>query len=292
MKTMEVDINTLDLIKQFQKNEITECQIYRDLAKREKDESNKKVLEDIANDEFKHYKIFKHYSNVEIAPDKLKIFWYYWLARILGITFSIKLMEKGEGNAQLNYAVLSETIPEAKKIILDEDGHEKELIDLIKEERLNYVGSIVLGLNDALIELTGVLAGLSFALQNTRLIAVAGLITGIAAAFSMAASEYLSQKEEGSDNPVKSSIYTGLTYIATVALLIFPYLIFSSYLICIAITLFVAILIIMFFTYYISVAKDLPFKRRFLEMAIISLTVSAITFGIGILVKKFIGVNI
>ena len=51
-------------------------------------------------------------------------------------------------------------MPSAKEIVEDEDKHEQELIDLIDEERLRYVGSIVLGLNDALVELTGALAGL------------------------------------------------------------------------------------------------------------------------------------
>ena len=91
----------------------------------------------------------------------------------------------------------------------------------INEERLNYTGSIVLGLNDALVELTGTLAGLTFALQNTKLTALAGLITGIAASFSMAASEYLSQRSEGeSERASTSALYTGVAYICTVALLI------------------------------------------------------------------------
>jgi len=58
--------------------------------------------------------------------------------------------------------------------------------DLIEEKRLEYTGSIVLGLNDALVEMTGALAGLTLALQNTRLIALSGLVTGIAAASDIA----------------------------------------------------------------------------------------------------------
>lgn len=289
---MEFDSKTTAVFKKFQLNEITEHHIYANLARCEKDANNRKVMEDIAADEKRHYTIWKQYTKEDVAPDTLKIFFFFWISRILGITFGIKLMEKGESHAQINYSSFIEMVPEAKRIMQEEGEHETQLIGMIAEERLNYIGSIVLGLNDALIELTGVLAGLSFALQNTRLIAVAGLITGIAAAFSMAASEYLSQKEEGQPNPVKSSVYTGLTYIATVALLIFPYLMFENYMVCLSITLVMALLIIMAFTYYISVARDLPFKKRFLEMAFISLGVATITFIIGVLVKKYLGVNI
>ena len=57
---------------------------------------------------------------------------------------------------------------------------------------------MVLGLNDALVELTGTLAGLTFALANARLVALAGIITGIAATLSMAASNYLAERANGS----------------------------------------------------------------------------------------------
>lgn len=88
---------------------------------------------------------------------------------------------------------------------------------------------MVLGLNDALVELTGVLAGLTLALQNTRLVAMTGFITGIAASLSMSASEYLSAKsEEGPQDPLKASIYTGSAYVLTVLFLIFPYLLFTN----------------------------------------------------------------
>jgi VIT1/CCC1 family predicted Fe2+/Mn2+ transporter len=46
------------------------------------------------------------------------------------------------------------------------------------------------------VELTGALSGLTLAFRNTRLIAMAGLITGIAASLSMAGSEYLATKSE------------------------------------------------------------------------------------------------
>jgi vacuolar iron transporter family protein len=279
------------VIKIFQLNEITEHIIYRNLARSEKNESNRKILEQIAFEEKAHYGFWKQFTNVEIRPNRLKVIFYILLARILGITFAIKLMEKGESIAQMNYATVLLQIPETQKIIEDEDAHEKKLIDLIKEERLSYVGSIVLGLNDALVELTGALAGLSFGFQNTKVIAFAGLITGIAAGFSMAAAEYLSQRHEEGQHPFKSAVYTGIAYFITVGLLIIPYLFINQYVVCLTITLLIAILIILFFNYYISVAKDLPFKRRFLEMAVISIGVSAITFGVSVLIKKYFGIE-
>jgi VIT1/CCC1 family predicted Fe2+/Mn2+ transporter len=150
-----------------------------------------------------------------------------------------------------------------------------------------------LGLNDALVELTGVLAGLTLALQNTRLIAMTGLITGLAAALSMGASEYLSTKsEETSKNPMRASIYTGSAYVVTVLFLILPYLIVSNYYIALGSTLLAAILIIASFNYYVSIAKDLSFRRRFLEMIILSFGVAAFSFVMGYVIRTFLGVDV
>lgn len=290
---MAIDQETIKKLKGFQKNEITEYYIYSKLANAVKDKHNSKVLKHIGEDELRHYLVMKKYTKTEIKPGKGKIFKYFWISRIFGITFGIKLMERGEESAQEAYAELTKSIKDMKAIIKDEDKHEKELINMLEEERLKYVGSIVLGLNDALVELTGTLAGLSFALQKTRLIALAGLITGIAASFSMAASQYLSTKTESSgENALVSSIYTGIAYIVTVMILVFPYLVFNHYLVCLGVTIFNAIFIIFIFNFYISVAQDLSFKKRFLEMAGISIGVALFSFGIGYVIRSIIGIDV
>jgi VIT1/CCC1 family predicted Fe2+/Mn2+ transporter len=164
---------------------------------------------------------------------------------------------------------------------------------MLDEERLQYASSMVLGLSDALVELTGALAGLTLALQNVQLIALTGLITGVAAALSMASSEYLSTRAEKSDKkPGKAALYTGLAYIITVTLLILPYLLLDNVFICLAIVLVTAILIIAGFNYYISVAKGESFKKRFAEMAGLSLGVATLSFIISYFIRLWLGVDV
>ena len=290
---MELDKDTKKKLLTAQRNEITEHFIYDRLANSMKEGNNKKVLKQISEDELRHYGVWKEFTKEDVEPSKWKIFKYYWISKIFGLTFGIKLMEKGEEGAQVNYSNLSEFIAVAKKIEKEENEHEKKLIDMIDEEKLKYVGSVVLGLNDALVELTGALAGFTLALQRTSLIAVTGLITGIAASLSMAASEYLSTKsEETGKNPIKASVYTGIAYVLTVMFLIFPYLIFSNIYAALGLTLFNAIIVILIFTYYISVARDLSFKRRFFEMAVISLSVAVLSFFIGYAVNVLFNVDL
>jgi VIT1/CCC1 family predicted Fe2+/Mn2+ transporter len=279
-------------ILSFQESEITEHLIYKKLSDVIKDANNKKVLRQISGDEFKHYNFWKNYSKEEVKPNQFKVWFYFILARIFGLTFAVKLMEKGETNAIDTYNEVSKDVPEVKAVIDDEITHEKELLNLIDEERLKYVGSVVLGLNDALVELTGVLAGLTLALQEIQLVAVAGLVTGIAASLSMAASEYLSTKSEGDKDPIKASIYTGIAYFLTVLFLIFPYLMFKNPYFCLGIALCNAIIVIFVFTFYVSVAQEVPLLKRFAEMAAISLGVAALSFGIGFLIRQFFGIDI
>ena len=203
-------------------------------------------------------------------------------------------MERGEEGAQNEYDKLIEEIPESTTIRQQEEEHEQALLSMLDEERLRYVGSMVLGLNDALVELTGSLAGFAFALQNTRLIALSGLIVGISATFSMASSEFLAARSEGRSDALKSCTYTGIAYLLTVVALIAPYLIFPAqyYIAAMLCMLLVVILIIAGFTFYTSVAQDQPFKRRFLEMALISVGVAVLSFVVVILAKKFLGVDV
>jgi VIT1/CCC1 family predicted Fe2+/Mn2+ transporter len=281
-----------------QKNEITEHHIYGKLARRVGLSENRRILEDIAHDELRHYHVWRTHTQQDVAPDQWRIWRYYWISRVFGFTFGVKLMERGEEDAQVSYEQLREMIPEAEAIMLEdimleENQHEAALLQMLDEERLRYTGSMVLGLNDALVELTGALAGLTLALQDTKLIALTGSITGIAAALSMGASEYLSTKaEETVKNPVRASMYTGGAYLATVLLLILPYLVLRNYYLCLGCTLAGAILIIALFNYYISVAKDEPFRRRFLEMTGLSLGVAALSFLIGSLMRTFLGIDI
>lgn len=290
----EVSSKAMAIIKKMQQNELTESVIYEEISKFAKGEENKKTLLRLAGEEKAHYEIWKGYTGIEMKPQKCKVFKYKFLARILGFTFAVKLMENGEGNAQEEYSLLFEEIEESKSIKEQEEEHEAALLEILDEERLQYVGSMVLGMNDALVELTGSLAGFTFAMQNTRLIALSGLIMGISATFSMASSEFLAAKSEGKSDAFKSCTYTGIAYLITVALLILPYLLLGNtqYMTALFAMLAIVILIIAGFTYYISVAKGEKFRPKFLEMSFISIGVAIISFFVGILAKKFLGVDL
>ena len=294
MEKKNLSNEALSIIKKMQQNELTESYIYEAIAKFAKGDENKATLLRLAKEERAHYEIWKSYTGIDMKPQKWKVIKFTLLARILGFTFAVKLMERGEEAAQHEYELLLEEVPESAHIRTQEEEHEAALLEMLDEESLKYVGSMVLGLNDALVELAGSIAGFTFALMDTKMVALSGLIVGISATFSMASSEFLSAKSEGRSDALKSCAYTGGAYLVTVALLILPYLLFPAkmFIPALACMLAIIVLIIAAFTYYTSVAQDQPFKSRFLEMTLISISVAVLSFGVGLLAKHLLGVDV
>lgn len=284
----------MDALLKQQRNEITEYHIYKRLAALARHDDNRKVLEEIADQERKHYDFWKKVTGREVAPQRWAITAFVWLARIFGLAFALRLMERGEHEALEFYDQVADRYPEARIFRKEEEEHEEKLIALLEDPSLNYAGAIVLGLNDALVELTGTLAGLTFAFDNGLVIATTGLVMGVAAALSMAASGYLASREAEQEDvdPVTSAIYTGVAYIVTVVVLVLPYFLIPQPRVALVFMLAATLLIIAGYNYYISVARGLSFRRRFIEMALISLSVAVISFGIGSAAKLVFGIEV
>lgn len=82
-----------------------------------------------------------------------------------------------------------------------------------------------------------------------------------------------------------------MAYLLTVGSLIAPFVLISNVLVALGIMLLVALLIIAMFNYYYSVAKSENFRKRFVEMAILSFSVATVSFLIGYALKYFTGIE-
>ncbi len=296
----------MEYLKFMQANEIKEKLVCEGIARNVKDEKDKQTLLEIAKQEQIHYDLFKNLTKQDVRPNMFSVYWYILMGRIFGYTFAVKLMEihllsheeAKKSRKQLMMEAGTQELfrrhPGFEKLFAEEVQHELDMIQMIDEEKLNYVGSMVLGLNDALVEFSGSLAGWSFAMQSNRMITLAGLITGISATLSMASSEYLSAKNEGRTDALKSSGYTGIAYLFTVVALLLPFILLPDhqFLPALLIMLAIVVLIIAGFNYYISVARNEKFSTKFREMILVSLSVAGISFLIGLIVKKVLGIDI
>jgi VIT1/CCC1 family predicted Fe2+/Mn2+ transporter len=287
----------IDILRSQLRNELTESAVYSKLASIEKNPKNREILLAISSDEASHARVIGSILQCKGEPHRLKVAWIVLCAKVFGLTFVLKLMERGEDSAADTYREVTESYPQIAAIAHDEERHESELIGMLDDERLKNMGAIVLGLNDALVELTGALAGFTFAIGNPVRIAKLGLITGLAASMSMAASAFLSARadeqagntsdaeEDDSSGAVKTAIYTGAAYVLTVFILVAPYAFFASATIALAVMLLLAFGIIAFFNFYLSVARETSFRRGFFVMAGISTLVALISYGFGYLLR-------
>ncbi len=283
-----------DLLR-FQRMEATQAEVYGRLAKRQRGKANREVLESISADEVRHVELLADKTGKKVSANSLKVFWFLMMERLFGFTFVIKSMERSEAGAVEAYLAAG-----LDDIAADEERHEAALVDLLDEKRLQYAGSMVLGMSDALIEITGVLAGLTFAFQDLSMVALAGLVTGVAASFSMGASEFLSVRTDGGDAPLRAAFWTWISYLLTVSLLIAPFLLLGvddplrfglePHIQALVGTLLVGLLIVAGFTHYVTVVQDLSFRSRFLEMVAILGGVSLISYGIGLGLRAWLTV--
>lgn len=287
-----------DRLLRLQRMEATEAEVYRRLARIQPDPMNKSILEGIALEEERHEAEIAKLTGEDVEADIWKVRKQVMLARLFGFTFSIRMMEATEKDAATEYRELG-----LHDIADEEEAHEENMIGMLDEERLRYSGSVVLGMSDALVELTGALAGLTFALRDLRLVALAGLVTGIAAAFSMGASEFLSSRaEKKEESAIKAAIFTWISYLITVLLLVSPYLLIGNdtsdfqglgpHIQALIGTLSIGLIIVALFNYYVSVVEGVSFKTRFAEMAAILGVVTLISYGIGIALRGILGVEV
>ncbi|MDR0827931.1 MAG: VIT1/CCC1 transporter family protein [Desulfovibrio sp.] len=271
-----------EMVYRMYNDEATDAEVYKVLASRTKSAHNRRVLEKIAGDEARHRDTWAIFTDRPPRADSFRVKVFSLLSVLFGLTFTINLMESAEKDAVKTYGEIGRYLPEAMTILDDESRHEAELTGMIEEDGLSYISSIILGLSDALVELTGALAGFTLALNDNTMIGLAGFITGVAATLSMAASEYLARKADNTGkHPLKAACYTGFAYMFTVALLLIPYAVLPNPMAALVFCLLNAGLIILGFTYFVSVVHKKSFLRGFREMICISFGVALISFLIG-----------
>jgi len=96
-------------LEKVQQDELVGTEVYGRLAKLVKDPHNAKILKKIAEDEKQHANIFKKYTGKALKVSKLRVLFYILVSRIFGLTFGVKLQERGKEAAQKN--ILKCSIP-------------------------------------------------------------------------------------------------------------------------------------------------------------------------------------
>ena len=151
-------------------------------------------------------------------------------------------------------------------------------------------GAIVLGMHDALVSLTGLIAGLAVAMADRYVIILTAVIASVTASLSMGASNYLAVRTDGGRRAFISALYTGVAYMATCAVLIVPFFVFENRVVEMAVMFAIAVAEIFGFNYYLGRMRRRPYMRNFLEMLGVCMGVSIVAFLIGLCANKCFGI--
>ncbi len=280
------------------RDEYTDGSVYLALSRRERNQAFKKALEDLAHAERTHYEFWKTYApNVTVKVNRIKVYFILLLRLTLGLTFTMKFLESHEEEVHKRYRQIAESIPPVDKarfeaMLQDEEHQENYLMGEIHEGRVKYMSFIVLGLADAVVEISGIHAGSLGIYNRTELAGIAGIVAGMAASIAMASAAY-AQAKQGFEGSAKwSAIYTGVSYMFTAVFLALPYFLTASMVAALGTSLVVGVFLVAMMTYYDSIISARAFKRQFAEIAGIILAASLALYIAGTLIRQLLGIVI
>lgn len=279
----------------FAKRTLRAYILYSALAKSEKSAEFRAILSELAETSQEQFRFWAKKSGIrgdEIAVSGLTIFRYRLMRKILGLTLTAEYI-LGRKRKRINdYKTYCKTctVEEDYKTIEVFVQRMHAVVEGIEEDRVVFFSNIILGFNDALIAQTGALVGFSFALYDTKLIIIAGLITGISASLSMTASAFLQARHEDGKNPYRAAVFTGVSYLVIATLLTMPFVFIPHiYMALIAMGAVVSGLILLV-SFYSAVILHRTYRSRFVEIFALSLGVAILTFSIGHGLSLLIGV--
>ena len=201
-------INETSKAMSFYADERSASRLYAYLAGSEKGPALRARFAELARVESLHMAFWRAFllkrGITTAEPSWLSFAWARLLRRILGTRRYLSLLEITEATAVdsyyqfLNSAALEEAErTNIARIIEDELGHEEELESQFNALPKDNVRDFVMGMNDGLVELLGAVTGLSAVYPtHPRIVAVNGLVVGLAGALSMAIGTWVSVRSQ------------------------------------------------------------------------------------------------
>ena len=272
-------------------HEYTDSTLYERLS-RTVDESSPfaDVLKQLSATEGKHSEFWSRYAPDEKPKlNRMKVLWILFLRRVLGLTFASRYLDRHELSVVKEYQEVAGMIPRDDKaafeeMVADEVQHEQEFAQKVESTAVRYISFVVLGLADALVEISGIHAGSLGIYNKTELAGLAGITAGAAASLAMASAAFAQAKQGFHGSARLSALYTGVSYFVSAVLLATPYFLTASVIYALASSLVIAVAMLALTTYYSTVIANKPFARDFLEILgiLLGATVALYFFGLAV----------
>lgn len=289
-----------DIALESANDEYTDYAVYKRLSdlKFEKRRGFSRTLRRLAGMEYRHYLFWSKYCpGRKAAINRVKVYLIIFVRFILGITFAVRYLERNESNTIKKYKEVAHLVPSKDKkqfnqMIADEEEHELKFSQEFQEPHIKYISFIVLGLADALVEIAGIHAGSLGIYNSTELAGLAGIIAGAAASVAMASAAYAQAKTGFKGSATLSAIYTGISYFVTAVILATPYFLTKVMVNALGTSLFFAVILIAFISFYGSVISGAVFRKDFMEITGIMFGATIALYLLGTAIRYFTGITI
>ncbi len=299
-------------LEKFLETERMHAIMYSHLAKEEDHPKHKRFLNKLTAEEKKHEELLREILKDEgVKPRRSHFLWmklafYRFISAIFGVPFGIAVIEREEDQTIKEYIAALSQIKEKrstdklKTIIKDEEAGEQELQDNLNDysEHFDYIKSIVFGLNDGLVEILAVVAGLAVVATSPFVVVIGGIIVGISGTLSMAGGAYLSSKSYNlveeekkgtstTNSPFKDAAYTGIFYFLGSLSSVVPFAAGLSGFAGILAAIIIVSIVLVLASAVIGIVSKTSIKRRILEMLTISLGAAFVTIILGIILRSY-----
>ncbi len=280
-------------------DEYADFTLYDRLARRSANNSSfAEVLRQLSATERRHYEFWKKYvPDAEPKFSKAKLYLVLFFRTVFGLTFAVRYLERHESIVLKQYRSVEGVIPQVDKtafqeILADEEQHEREFRGRVESSSIRYISFVVLGLADALVEITGIHAGSLGIYNSTEIAGLAGIIAGGAASLAMASAAFAQAKQGFQGSARLSAVYTGVSYFVTAVILAAPYFLTKSLADALSASLFLAVVILALATYYSSVISYKPFRKDFFEILLIMFGVTTALYFFGYFIRDLTGITV
>lgn len=289
-----------EVAKERMSDEWSDYTLYERLSRSVRTDSPfAEALRTLADTERGHYEFWKKYvPEEEPRLDSVKLYRMLFLRRFFGLTFAIRFLDRHEAKVVEEYTGLAPLIPESDRaafdaMVADEKEHEKAFAMKVESSAVSYISFVVLGLADALVEISGIHAGWLGLFAKTEIAGLAGIIAGGAASLAMASAAFAQAKQGFQGSARLSAAYTGISYFVTAVILATPYFLTSTMALALGFSLTLAVIILAVTTWYSTVIQEKPFFRDFVVILLILFATTIVVFSLGYVVSAaFPGIKV
>ena len=316
-------------IEDFYRDELKDKMIYSELSKLIRDSEAKRKLMELSEIEEGHSRFFLDLikrlgRRVPDPPSRTAARLEAIFMWLFGLNIMMKLFEEREAATVVNYMKLfregwlSEGDREQlKKIVQDEMEHESFFAQKSSLSIVENLRDVLFGMNDGLVELLAAVSGLAGAYQRSLLVAITGLVIGIAGALSMSVGAYVSTKSENELNQNRrlrmelssmvfgvrqeqvergtsareSAVFVGIFYIIGALVPTAPYFLPFSVLIDQIASTALAVAALAIAGYLTSILSGVSSWRKVAEMVLLALAAALTTYLLGSVIRILTGIT-